>query len=378
MTAIRLTKTAGEWAPDDRGPGRSGAPARMDIVPLPAIDEMTRLTRPGRERLAAPDFKGERDEAFEIANLVREAEAARRGDKVLLDIQPEPRLRADDPEGKAEDPWRARASRGTEIAELKKVQHRQTAALELARETLTQKEKENELAKQALRRSENEMAALREQLDHTKANFAELLQKTTDMSEALDQRESDIATMRERIVSLKAELSAKGAGTADLAAAIEEAKTRYYRDFTRRCVEFETQTEELAHMIGARNERIRILEEETARLTARCERLTANASSLEADRRAAQEKLESQSAIATFFDATLQAERDTAQQKIAELVAELQRERVARAAAARESATVHKAIMQLLPKLTQQQSRAAESIEPAPRSAEPQWACAAE
>ena len=391
----RLTNAAETWAPGDSHAERTGAPVRTVNAPLPAIDAGPLLMRATPGRRAIPGFDGEDAAPFNVAELIRQVDnAADAAVKAWPDIWPDaqstPRKRADAPESVAEDPWCALAARRAEIAALQRVQQKQTAALELARDeivtldksanllraSLMRQEKETAAAKKAQQKADEEKAALRAEFEQTNANFAELVRQTAALNASLDQKEKDLAQARKKAASLKAELQAK-AGETDLSAAIEEAKARYYRDFDKRYAQFEAQIEKLAKMIGARDERIRGLEDENAQLAARCNRLAADVHALEAekrdaeaDKRGAEAKLESQGAIVKFLDTALRAERDSAGEKIAELAADLQRERLQRAADAHESATACKEIVRLLPKLAREQRRPAEASEDmAPRAA---------
>ena len=375
MTSIRLTNAAETWAPDDFGAPLTGAPAGPANDPLPPIDAKPGLIRTASSRRAIPDFDGESGEpldavAADIADLVREAEdVAYRDGRPWPDIRPLPRRRADEPAPPKDDARHELAGLRAEIAALKETKQKQNAALELARETLTQQEKETALAKQALRRADEEKAALQAKLQKTNANFAELLRQTAGLNADFDEREKEIAAAEARVATLKAQLSDRSAGDTDLAAAIEEAKARYYRDFTRRCGEFEGELEKLAKTVGVRDERIRKLEDDNKRLAARCDALARKALDLDTANWDAQEKLKLQTATVTFLDATLRTERDAAARKIAQLVADLEHERLERATDAHEAAVVCKEIVGLLPRLAQRSSRSLESLERAVRAA---------
>ena len=384
----RLINAAETWAPGESRAERTGVPVRTVSAPLPAIDAGPILMRDTQGRRAIPGFDGEDAAPFNVAELVRQVDnAAEAAVKAWPDLwpdpQPAPRRRAAEPDGAAEDPWCALAARRAEIAALQGVQQKQTAALQLARDeivtldksatllraSLMRQEKEAAAARKAQQKADEEKAALRAELEQTNANFAELVRQTAALNTSLDQKDKDLAQARRKAASLKEELQAK-AGETDLTAAIEEAKARYYRDFDKRYAQFEAQIEKLAKMIGARDERIRGLEDENATLATRCDRLAADVHALEAekrdaaaDKRGAEEKLESQIAVVTFLDASLRAERDSAGRKIAELAADLRHERLQRAADARDSAAACKEIVRLLPKLAREQRRPAEASE---------------
>jgi hypothetical protein len=108
-------------------------------------------------------------------------------------------------------------------------------------------------------------------------------------------------------------------------------------------------------MVGARDERIRALEDEKAALIARCEALAGTAAALELGKQEVEDSLVRQTATVTFLEATLQTERDTTGEKIASLTADLRHERLARAAEAQDAAAISREIAALLPKLMRAQ-----------------------
>ncbi len=283
------------------------------------------------------------------------------------DLAPGPKAPADVKPPAAHDPWRALEARRREIVDLQQVRETQHAALERARDEivglnntvellrawLAQHEKEKEAAapQPPQTRLEAENAALRAEREQANANFVELLRQTAELRAAFEAREKEMTAMRARVAVLKQERAAKPAGGADLAAAIEEAKARYYRDFDKRTAQFDAETEKLARTLGAREERIRSLEDENAQLAARCDGLARTAADFEAASRAMRDELEAQTAKVDFLDAALQTEREGSGRRIAALTADLQRERLARAAEAHETATVRREIGKLLPRL---------------------------
>lgn len=367
MTTIHLINAADNPAPD--GPSLAAADAD-----LPPIDDGPRLMPAVAERRAIPGFDGENDTPFGNADLLRQVEdAADAAARAWPDTAPGRHRLPDD--GAKPDAWSQLAARRAEVAALQEVQEKQNDALRRAREEildlgdtvkllraqLTQQEKETAAALKTQQRADNDKAALRAELEQIQANFAELLQQTAERNIAFDEREKEIATVRGTVTALKAQLAAK-AGETDLAAAIAEAKTRYYNDFNRRCAQFEAETEKLARIIGGRDERIRGLEEENMALTRRCQVLADKVADLETGKLAAEDKLEQQTAMVTFLDSTLQAERESTGKKIAELATALQRERLQRADEARESALVCKEIVALLPRLARPSGRVMDAM----------------
>jgi chromosome segregation ATPase len=353
VTTIRLTNAAENLATDERASNRAGAPLETVSDHLPAIDAGPFGIRPAEARRPIPGFDGEEGEPFDIGDLVKQVESAA---EAAVRAWPG-----------AQPAARERAAGHSEVVELQAIRQKQAAALQRARNDIVSldettkllraqqalQEKEIATAKRALQQAGEEKGVLRAELEQANTNFAGLLQKTADLNAAFVEKEREIAALRKSVAALKTELAAK-AGDSDLTVAIAEAKARYYNDFNKRSARFEAQIDQLGHMLGARDEKIRKLEDENAALTVRCEALAAKTTALEAAKQDAQKQLESQTAIVTFLDSTLQAERDSTGQKIAELTADLQRERLERAAEAHDSVTVCKAIVQLLPKLARQ------------------------
>lgn len=354
---------AAEILPPD---GTADAPARTLAPRLPAI---------GVDPFTLPPFADEPgDGPPNPAALVRRVDDAAEALRARSDLESAPKARADASPHAVEDPWRALEARRREIVYLQKVRETQHAALERARDEIVglndtvellrawlgQREQGTTTSQQAQARLEAENAALRVEREQANANFAELVRQTAELRTAFEEREKEMAAMRARVAALKQEL-ARTAGCTDLSAAIEEAKTRYYRDFDKRTAQFEAETEKLARALGAREERVRTLEDENAQLTARCDGLARNAAEFEAASRAAREQLESQAAMVAFLETGLQAERESTGRKIAALTADLQRERLARAAETREAATVRREIGKLLLRLACEPGQANES-----------------
>lgn len=380
MTVHVVTDAAKNLEASHRDASRNGAPIRTVNAPLPAIQSLDQR-RGAERRQAIPGFAGDDNESFDVADIIKQVEdaASLRPWPAFSDTSPR------DGEENPKDPWRELSARRVQITNLQRAQQKQVAALQQARnliesldksvtlfrDGLKLREREAAAAKQALRQAEQEQRELRAELDRTNASYADLLQKTADINAEFEKREKDVAAMRECVATLKAKLTAGGADEDDLTRAIEEAKERYYSDFDNRYARFKAQVEMLANMIGARDERIRNLEEETARYAARCEALATKLQALMSEKHQAQEQLKSHAAVVKFLDTTLRTERETASQKIAELVTELQRERQQRAADASESAMVCKAIVQLLPRLARHPGQAHEKTALAAPSGQP-------
>ena len=362
-------------------------PHAVEILPPDGTTETSvralapRLPAANVDPFTFPPFADEADNAAPaVAALVRQVDDAAEALRAWPDLAFAPKPRADVKPPTAQDPWRALEARRQQIVDLQKVRETQHAALERARDEivglnntvellrawLAQREQRTASTQQTQARLEAENAALRVEREQADTNFAELLRQTAELRAAFEEQEKEMAVMRARVAALKQELAAKPAGEDNLAAAIAEAKARYYRDFDKRTAQFEAETEKLARALGAREERVRTLEDENAQLAARCDGLERTAADFEAANRAAQEHLESQTAKVEFLDAALQAERESSGRKIAELAAELQRERLARRVEAHEAATVRREIGKLLLRLAAEPEPAGEQHDSGP------------
>jgi chromosome segregation protein len=375
----------------------SAPPHTADILPdvpaeAPARTLAPRLPAADADAFTLPPFADEANLSPNISELMQQVDEAVGALRARPVPEPAPTARTQAPARSMDGPRHALEAQRQEIADLQNVRDTQHAALERARDEILglnntvqllrawleqhEKEKVEKAAPQpaqAQARLEAENAALRAECEQANSNFAELVRQTAELRAAFEAREKEMAAMRARVAALKQELSTRTAGSADLSAAIAEAKTRYYRDFDKRTAQFEAETEKLARTLGAREDRIRTLEDENAQLTARCDGLARNAAEFEASKKQAEEKLEAQAAMVAFLDTGLQAEREATGRKIAALTAELQRERLARAAEAHEAAAVRREIGKLLPRLAREPAPANEPSEPAAGSAANDW-----
>ena len=363
-----------DLAPDRRELRRNRIPIRTVNAHLPAIDLIPGRTHPAKIQRPDPGFDGEDGVPFDIGNLIKQAE-----DATDCSVDSSPVLSSaaqregSNGESDTQDSQRELAAQRIQMVTLQRAQQSQAIALRQARNLieslqeslslfrsgLVQREKEAQDVKQALRRSDEEKTGLRQQLERANANCAELLQQTTDLNAACNEREKQIEAVRKDLALLKTEAVAKSASEAELVAAIEQVKAHYDSEINKRCAQFEAHINKFAKMVGAREEQIKILQDENTKLTTRCQALAADVQALNSERWNAQEKVESEIAIIKLLNATLYAEREAAGQKIAALVGALEREREQHAAEARKSASVCKEIAMLLPKLMQQSNRLA-------------------
>lgn len=121
-------------------------------------------------------------------------------------------------------------------------------------DTIVQHETETTAAKQKLLLSENDNVALRLQLDKTKGEYAELLQRSLRAETALNDKNMVIASAQEKIDNLNAKLVAIPAETIRLATAIkEEASTRHRHELNQQRAYFDNQIKKLEGIIGERD-----------------------------------------------------------------------------------------------------------------------------
>jgi len=281
-----------------------------------------------------------------------------------------PRDRVRELELALQEQWAELSARCTQIADLCNVQQQQAEELRLARDAiegldksvgllqaaLTQQENEAAAAQRALALANEEKAALATQLENAKRDSATLLQRALDFKSAFHDREATLAAARQKIEALEAELAVKVAEVEKLAAPIEEERRRHRAELTQQTVRFEIETARLTRLLAERDGHVETLEAAHTTLSRRCEGLTVTATALEAEKKIDDENLKSQAELIQVFEALLKVERETAEQKITELTLALEQERAARTAYERQSATMRKDIVQLLPKLVARRS----------------------
>ena len=218
-------------------------------------------------------------------------------------------------------------------------------------DTIVQHEAEATAAKQKLLLSENDNFALRLQLDKTKGECAELLQRSLRAETALNDKNMVIASAQEKIDNLNAKLVAIPAETIRLAMAIKEkANNRHRHELNQQRAYFDNQIKKLEGIIGERDIRVKDMEIARAKLAERCNDLSKIVSVFESTRQLARDRIESQTGHIHTLETLFRVEREANELKIRELAAELKRDRVERAAAECTLAAIRKNIVPLLPK----------------------------
>jgi chromosome segregation ATPase len=183
------------------------------------------------------------------------------------------------------------------------------------------------------------------------------MQRLPGFETALNDREAAIVAARESNSKLKAELTAAKAETAKLMAAIEKANRLHGDELDQQTTQLKDQIRMLGSATAERDMQVRALEKARINLADRCDVLTKSVEALESVQKNGREKVISQSV--EVLETLLKVERETAEIKIKELTAELQRERLEHSAAERASAGIRENIVRLLPKLVELRNRPA-------------------
>ena len=257
--------------------------------------------------------------------------------------------------------------RRTQVDDLYNQWQQQTTAVEIAshennrqRETIAalqtamrQRESDTEdaAAEQQLSQSDNERRALRTQLDKALRESAELSRRLLAAEIALNNRAIAVTSARERFEQPTAAPATALEEKIRLAAAIEDANRRHRNELAKQTEHFENRFKQIKAVVEQRDMQIKDLEQARLEIAARCDDLAKTVGALEAARHYTQEKFESQAKLVELLESLLRAEREVEKLKIAELTAELDRERLAHAATQRATEAIRKDIGLLLPKL---------------------------
>jgi chromosome segregation ATPase len=223
--------------------------------------------------------------------------------------------------------------------------------------TMAQRDAEDAAANQKLALLDKENISLRLQLEKARKESADAMQRLPSFETALNDREAAIVAARESNSKLKAELTAAKAETARLMAAIEKTTRLHGDELDQQTAQLKDQIRMLESATAERDMQVRALEKARINLADRCDVLTKSVEALESVQKNGREKVISQSV--EVLETLLKVERETAEIKIKELTAELQRERLEHSAAERASAGIRENIVRLLPKLVELRNRPA-------------------
>jgi chromosome segregation ATPase len=353
---------------------RSGVSVVAARAPLPPIDLAPRgkSAPPRARRVPKPE-----PEPFDVLDTL---------DQVAPSVDAEgrryprlgelPRNRERELEHALKDQWKELSARCIQIVDLHNTQRQQAADLQTAREALaeldksvgmlqaalSQQENETAAAKKAHAQSKQEMAALQARFEATQGDAAKLQRQAGLLKTAFDERGAALATARQRIDALEAALAAKTAEAETLAAPIDEERRLHRAEVTQQRsrneievsqqrVRYEFEIGRLTRLLAERENQLNSLHGAHTRVAKRYEALARTTADFEAAQKTARDHAKSQAELIQVLEALLKVERETAEQKIAELAAALEQERVARADAERTSTTMRKDIVHLLPKL---------------------------
>jgi hypothetical protein len=207
---------------------------------------------------------------------------------------------------------------------------------------------------QALSRLDKENVCFRLELEKSRKESAELLERRRSVEAAFNEREIAVVSIQERHAQIEAELIAAQAERFRIARSLEEENWRLRDELSRQSSHFEERIGMLESVAAARSERIKYLEESEAALTSQCEYVGQIAATLQSEKQQAQEEYESE-AVAVL-EALLKIERETSENKIRELTDTLLQVRGEQFKAERVSAVIRENIVLLLPKLAALQS----------------------
>jgi hypothetical protein len=279
-----------------------------------------------------------------------------------------PRDRLSEQENTIENLSAQLALRCTQVADLSNIREQQakdllmsfdeidrlSASVEALHSKIAALENYAVVREQALSQLEKENICFRLELEKSRRESAELLERGRCVEAAFNEREIAIVAIQERHAETEAELIAARAERFRSAQSLEETNWRHRDEFSRQSTHFEERIGTLESVAAARSERIKYLEESEAALTSQCEYFGRIAVALQNEKQQAQEKYESK-AVAVL-EALLKIERETSENKIRELTDTLQQVRGKQFKAERVSAGIRENIVLLLPKLAALQS----------------------
>ena len=225
--------------------------------------------------------------------------------------------------------------RCTQVADLYNLQQRQANELQVACEEIdrlsgtisnllekaAQQDAEAEAAKKQVALLENEKASLRARLEKALAESRNVAERLLSAETAFNDRETTLASALEKIDSLNSELIAASADTFKVVAVTTSEKQRYRSELNQQKTSFEARIYSLETAAAAQDTQVKALEETRTRLARRVE----------------------------ILETLRKSEREAAEFKIKELVAELQRERLGYSAQQRAFTALRNETTSLLP-----------------------------
>ena len=261
--------------------------------------------------------------------------------------------------------------RHAQIADLCNVRHQQDSELQEARNMIDSIDNtiamlkgeigkhasEASAARQELARSNRENVTLRMQLEKMKSESAAALNRSLKVEVAFNDREVAVASARETIEFLRRDVAAKAAEASNLRATIKEINRRHLDELNQKDINFRIQFKKFEVMLAERDMQLKTLDKIHSKLVERYNDLANNMDTIESTERIAGEKTKSQNELVELLEASLRAERESAEIKIKELTEELQRERSERSAEKSNAAAAQKDAVLLSPKFAARRSR---------------------
>jgi chromosome segregation ATPase len=253
--------------------------------------------------------------------------------------------------------------RSIQVADIYNLQHQQAGDLLIAcdeidrlsksigtlQHTITHLENDAVTREKKLTQLDQENINLQQQLDKSLKECSALLQRLLIAETTLNEKELAIVSAQERHTQTKRELIAAQTGAFRAAKLGEEVNERHRNELDRQSSQFKEQIRKTDESAIEQSRQVQNLEESRAALSYRCDDLCKTLDTFESDKRNTREKYESQAV--EVLEVLLKVERESAENRIRELTAELDRERAANLDTERASAEIRRNMLVLLPKL---------------------------
>lgn len=239
-----------------------------------------------------------------------------------------------------------------QAAELQAAQiesERLTESVATIQATAIERECEAAAAKHQLEVSDSDRLALQAQLDGALSHSAELSQQLLEANMLLNDKETAVASTQEQFDRLNEAFAEAQSEKRELAALIEELKHRHGNELDDQRVRFEALLGRIKAVVAKRDQEIKRLEKTRSDLAGRYDSAVKSVEVLKNAQDQLQAKIDSRTGLIGLLESQLRAERETAERRIDELKAELQRVRSEHADAERALEEICKDITLLLP-----------------------------
>jgi chromosome segregation ATPase len=217
--------------------------------------------------------------------------------------------------------------------------------------TITHLENDAVTSAKKLAQLDQENINLQQQLDKSLNESGALLQRLLRAETTLNEKELAIVSAQERYAQMRAEFTAAQTGALRAATSVDEVNERHLNELNRQSSQFKGQIRKIEDMAAVQSGHVQNLEVSRAALSNRCDDLCKTLDAFESDKKNTREKFESQAV--EVLEVLLKVERESAENRISELTAELDRERIANLNTERASAEIRRNMLVLLPKLAE-------------------------